>query len=652
MFRNIWKGKQAKKRAPHAIVARYRGRSALGLRLEPLEGRTMLSGAGVGTDPTAGIATDAATHLAIFAPPMVLAGSVVPVEVVALDANNQPTSGFTDSISLGSSDSTALVSIPSASAAGAGAGTAVPFSYTFQSSNDGHQLFFVTFGADTSGDQTLTATDTTDTSIVADTVNTTVNTPAAATHFAVIVSPNVTVGAPANLFVEALDADNHVVPNYEGTVTLSSSDAAATLNTDNGPLALPQTYTFTAADHGRHRFDVTFNTAGAATTISADDAADSLTGTGTTNVNPPAVATHFAVWIPPTTLAGVPTTVFVLALDANNHIVPNYTGPVTFSVSNDPSAVLPAGYTFQASDHGHTTFQVTFDTDGPQTVTVADVNDQVTGAGTTTVVPAPVTTQFLVILPPSAPAGVPVQGFVVRSGRRRVAGAELYGHGDVHQQRYRDRGNGAGGLHVPAIGLRLSCVHGRVRHAWAAVGDGDRYHDHHDDGHGLDHGDGGRSPNVAPDRRSAEAPVGVPIVVQVQVLDADGNPIPDFAGQITLTSSDTAATIVPLSSVLPGGIAFEFVPCDQFGTSGSQTLTATDGCGFADRQRVGERDARIRETSLGPRDRLGLRHPRDHRDRTPGNRNDPACSGVRSAQRTQRAAERRFALHPDRFHFV
>ena len=50
------------------------------------------------------------------------------------------------------------------------------------------------------------------------------------------------------------------------------------------------------------------------------------------------------------------------------------------------------------------------------------------------------------------------------------------------------------------------------------------------------------------------APVGVPVVVRVVVLDASGNPIPNFDGQITLTSGDPAAKIVPLAAVLAGGV--------------------------------------------------------------------------------------------------
>ncbi len=257
MLRNIWQGQSRKKKSPKATSRGigYRRTLGAGLRLESLEGRAMLNGSSL-TD--GGVATDPATHLAVFTPPMALAGAAVPVVVVALDANNVPTSDFSDTISLASTDGTATVTSGPLTAS-----SPVPYDYTFQSTNNGHQLFFITYGASTTGPQTLTVTDTTNTGITDDTATTNLITPAAATHFAVIVRPNVQAGQPANVLVEALDANNHPVPNYEGTITLSSSDTTATVNTDNGPLALPQTYTFTSSDHGRHQFQVTLNATGA-----------------------------------------------------------------------------------------------------------------------------------------------------------------------------------------------------------------------------------------------------------------------------------------------------------------------------------------------------------------------------------------------------
>ncbi len=128
MFRNIWKGKSRQKKGRGVAQLKLRSMSALRHRIEALEGRAMLSGTGVASTAgiDSGIADDPATHLAVFTAPVALAGTAVPVVVVALDANNVPTSDFSDTISLASTDGTALVSTSLA-----GAGTVVSLDYTF-----------------------------------------------------------------------------------------------------------------------------------------------------------------------------------------------------------------------------------------------------------------------------------------------------------------------------------------------------------------------------------------------------------------------------------------------------------------------------------------------------------------------------------------
>jgi hypothetical protein len=87
----------------------------------------------------------------------------------------------------------------------------------------------------------------------------------AVTHFAIQGAGQATAGSPTAFIVAALDATNHVVTNYTGTVHFSSSDGGATL---------PADYTFTPDDQGTHQFTVTFGTAGAQT-LSVTDVLDS-----------------------------------------------------------------------------------------------------------------------------------------------------------------------------------------------------------------------------------------------------------------------------------------------------------------------------------------------------------------------------------------
>src|SRR5207244_10980035 len=112
------------------------------------------------------------------------------------------------------------------------------------------------------------------------------------------------VGVPTSVTVKVVDASGHLVPNYTGTVTLSSSDTQATGASSKTATAasLPITYTFTAADHGQHTFQVTFLTgdaAGTPTTVTATgttaDASTSITGQASLTVYPATTVTHFGI---------------------------------------------------------------------------------------------------------------------------------------------------------------------------------------------------------------------------------------------------------------------------------------------------------------------------------------------------------------------
>ena len=70
---------------------------------------------------------------------------------------------------------------------------------------------------------------------------------------------------------------------------------------------------------------------------------------------------------------GVSTQVLVVALDASNHVVKNFTGTIAFT-SSDASAILPAAHAFTATDHAVHVFSTTFETTGTWTITVKDTD--------------------------------------------------------------------------------------------------------------------------------------------------------------------------------------------------------------------------------------------------------------------------------------
>jgi hypothetical protein len=342
-----------------------------------LEDRTVPSGPGLlrfgGFSPLISppSSSGAATHLEVIAPESVQSGQTVNVLVEAEDASNRLASGYTGTVqlSLGTAD----------------AGATLPAAYTITTSDHGKHLFQVSLAA--TGSQTITATDTT-TSSITGSAATTVNPAPTLAQLLVVTPETAAVGVPTRVTVAAVDASGHLLRNFTGTVSLSTSDSAAT--------GLPSTYTFTASDRGVHTFDVAFGTADAAgspTTVTATDG--SVTGQASLTVDPATTVTHFAVFTLRTPVSGSATPVVVAALNASNQVVTGYTGTVQLTSSDTAATAtataggtataLPRTYTFTSADAGVHTFYVTFGTTGQQSLTVTDTNTNVANSTNTQV---------------------------------------------------------------------------------------------------------------------------------------------------------------------------------------------------------------------------------------------------------------------------
>ncbi len=351
--------------------------------------------------------------------------------MVALDAGNQVVPGYTGTVHFTSTDSS----------------TTVPADYTFQASDNGTHVFTFTPGA--TGTETLTGTDTATSSITGN-VSVQVTPAPVADHLAVVVVPYgqksgvpafggwgfglgrhegddggedngfgvpVYTGVATSFEVVALSANNQLVPNYTGTVHFTSMDSST---------VVPADYTFVAGDQGSHLFTFTPGTASTDTLTATDTTTSSITGSVSLQVSPAPVATHLAVLVVPygqgsgfagfggfglgrheggdddgdgggsgvQVYTGVPTSFEVVALDASNQLVPNYTGTVHFT-SVDSSTVVPADYTFVAGDQGSHLFTFTPGTASTDTLTATDAaTSSVTGSVSLQVSPAPVATQF------------------------------------------------------------------------------------------------------------------------------------------------------------------------------------------------------------------------------------------------------------------
>jgi hypothetical protein len=293
----------------------------------------------------------------ILVKPAVEAGAEARLMVVAVDANGRPVRDFTGTVSFASSDDSATL----------------PESYTFTESDRGRKVFTVTLA--TAGEQTIAVTSADGTIDATATID--VVAPAVATGFAVTVERAVYVGAETRVLVAAVDAEGKPVRSFTGTVSLASTDAAATL---------PEAYAFTAADRGVHVFTFTAGTTGEQTVTATDDSGD-LTGEATVTVaEAPAVAKIVAV-ARPVGRTGSTVAIYLVAVDANNRPVPTYSGTVNFT-SESSGVTLPESYTFTAADRGVKAFEVTLPaTAGEVTIVATDAaNDAFTASTTIRVV--------------------------------------------------------------------------------------------------------------------------------------------------------------------------------------------------------------------------------------------------------------------------
>jgi hypothetical protein len=205
--------------------------------------------------------------------------------------------------------------------------------------------------------------------------------PPVVNHFTVSANPgSITAGGTTQVTVSAFDQYGNLFPSYGGTVHFTSNDPQVSAGS-----GLPANYTFTTADMGTHTFAVTLKTAGSDTVTATDTAKASVTGTGSVSVSPGATAGLALTGIPPAVTQGTANSFTVSAVDTFGNTTPGYLGTVKFT-SSDGMANLPGNYPFVAADNGTHTFSVTFNTTGPQSITVTDtVNASFTATASTSV---------------------------------------------------------------------------------------------------------------------------------------------------------------------------------------------------------------------------------------------------------------------------
>jgi hypothetical protein len=181
-------------------------------------------------------------------------------------------------------------------------------------------------------------------------------------------SPNhcIATGAPASaragdalpVRVAVFDQFGNSSTNYTGTVTLTSSDALA---------SLPAPHTFGASDNGAHDFSVRLGTLGA-DSVSSGDGTLSCNGLSVTISAGPASQLSLA-GIASAVIAGTAQSFTVSAFDAYGNAATDYAGPVALSSTDGAATYTDPGGGFSG---GQKSFQVAFATIGAQTVTATD----------------------------------------------------------------------------------------------------------------------------------------------------------------------------------------------------------------------------------------------------------------------------------------
>jgi hypothetical protein len=288
------------------------------------------------------------------------------------------------------------------------------------------------------------------------TVRDTTGATASGTYSIIIVGPAVTLsltsnpivmaaGTPGSFTVTALDSSGNAAISYRGTVSFSSSDGAATL---------PAPYTFTAADSGVHTFTFTLRTAGAQL-LYARDPNGINNGSGQQINVAPSAADHFQISAPPYAYSFYGFNVTASVVDAYNNPITGYTGTVHFT-SSDAAAVLPADYSFTASDQGSHTFPVTLETGGSQTITATDTSiSAVNGAATVQDYAAIPGLHFHISAPPSTTAGSPFSFTVTALDQNNQLASHYVGTMNLW---FGGQSSGCGRAHLQQ---RLHVIHGR-----------------------------------------------------------------------------------------------------------------------------------------------------------------------------------------------
>jgi hypothetical protein len=198
----------------------------------------------------------AANHFNVSTPSGgVTAGTPFDLVVKAQDLYNNTVTGYTGTVAFTRSDP----------------GGTVPGNYSFAPADNGVHTFPQGATLILAGNQTITATDTTTSSITG--TGTFAVSAAALDHFSITTPGPVAAGVAFDVIVTAQDRFGNTVTGYTGTVTFTTTDS-------DPQVSLPPDYQYVAADNGTHTFPggATLYTTGPQTIFVTDLSDSTITG--------------------------------------------------------------------------------------------------------------------------------------------------------------------------------------------------------------------------------------------------------------------------------------------------------------------------------------------------------------------------------------
>jgi hypothetical protein len=518
-----------------------------GLTFETAGARTLNASLpeGLGSTARVDVAPAAAASLAMSLPEASLAAGVgTTATVEAHDRFGNRATGYRGTVRFSSSD-------PAAS---------LPPERTFSADDAGrHDFNGLTFR--TVGARTVTVTDTRSAALTA---SAQVSVTAGASVVLVITgapTAPVTAGSGFGVTIEARDPSGNALPGYRGTVRFSASDTLATL---------PPEHTFAATDAGRKVFPgVVLRSSGSVTLRVTDVNAAPVTASVVVPVAAgPASSAHLSCG-PARPIAGVSVACSMDVRDAFGNRASSFRGTVTVSAS-DPTAVLPASWSFTASDAGVAQFPsgVTLKRAGPQTITAT--SGALSASASLEVLPAGATSFVVAGLAPDVVAGSP-QSLVATA--LDAFGNTATGYNGSATVTSTDAQVTVASPLAFSAGVRSFGVTLRTAGAQSVTLTSGPV-----TGRATTTVSAGPEASLRLTGLPANVTAGADQTVVLTVLDAWGNRVTGFVGEVALAATGgSAPATLALTASDEGTKPFQMT----FTSAGPQTLTATAGVGAA-----------------------------------------------------------------------